>query len=87
MKYVISFEQNPETSESAFALWDNKYDVGYDWFDFDEMVDGVSMFDNMDDAIDYAREVLPEVFFDKLYIISVNEDEETKCVWTIERED
>lgn len=86
MKYVVSFEQNPKTYKSVFALWDTKHDVGYDWFDFDEMVDGASMFDNMDDAIDYAREVLPEVFFDKLYIISVNEDEETKCVWTIERE-
>jgi hypothetical protein len=87
MKYVVSFEQNPKTYESVFALWDTKYDVGYDWFDFDEMVDGVSMFDDMDATIDYAREVLSEVFFDKLYIISVNEDEETKCVWAVERED
>lgn len=86
MKYVVSFEQNPETYEGVFALWDNKYDVGYDWFDFDEMVDGVSMFDDMDAAISYAREVLPEVFFDKLYIIAVNEDEETECVQTIESE-
>ena len=87
MKYVVSFKPNPETSESAFALWDAEYDVGYDWFYFDEMVDGISMFNDLDTAIDYAREVLSEVFFDKLYIIAVSEDEETKCVWTIERED
>jgi hypothetical protein len=87
MKYVVSFEQKPETCDSAFALWDNKYDVGYDWFDFDEMVDGISMFDDMSAAIEYAREVLPEVFFDKLYVIAVNEDEETECVQTIESED
>lgn len=87
MKYVVSFEREPETYESVFALWDSKYDVGYDWFDFDEMIDGVSMFDDMDDAIDYARTVLPEVFFDELFIIEVNEDEETRCVWSIKRED
>jgi hypothetical protein len=87
MKYVVSFEQNPETSESAFALWDSKYDVGYDWFDFDEMVEGISMFDDLKAAIEYAQEVLPEVFFDKLYIIAVSEDEKTGCVWTVEKED
>lgn len=87
MKYVVSFEQSPETYESVFALWDSKYDVGYDWFGFDEMIDGVSMFDDMDDAIDYAREVIREVFFDELFIIEVNDDEETKCVWSVKRED
>jgi len=86
MKYVVSFEQSPETYESAFALWDAKYDVGYDWFDFDEMVENVSMFDDMDDAIDYAREVLPGVFFDVLYIIAVDEDENTECVWSVTKE-
>lgn len=86
MKYVVSFEQSPKTYESVFALWDAKYDVGYDWFDFDEMVDGVSMFDDMDDAIDYAREVIREVFFDVLYIIAVDDDENTECVWSVTRE-
>lgn len=86
MKYVVSFEQSPETYEGVFALWDTKYDVGYDWFDFDEMVDGVSMFDDMDDAIDYAREVIREVFFDVLYIIAVDDDENTECVWSVTRE-
>ena len=87
MKYVVSFEQCTDVYMSVFALWDSKYDVGYDWFDFDEMVDGVSMFDNMDDAINYAREVLPEVFFDKLYIIAVDEDENAECVGEIVREE
>lgn len=86
MKYVVSFEQSPETYEDVFALWDAKYDVGYDWFDFDEMVDGVSVFDDMDDAIDYAREVIREVFFDVLYIIAVDDDENTECVWSVTRE-
>ena len=80
MKYVVSFEQNPKLYNNVFALWDSEYDISYDWFDFDEMVDGVSMFDNIDDVVDYAREVLSEVFFDELYIIAVDEDDNTECV-------
>lgn len=44
------------------------------------------MFDDMDDAIDYAREVIREVFFDVLYIIAVDDDENTECVWSVTRE-
>ena len=87
MKYVVSFDSAPEVYEAAFALWDSKFDVGYDWFCFDEMVDDVSIFDNINDAISYAYEVLPEVCFEELYIIEVNEDEEIKCVYTINKED
>ena len=86
MKYVVSFEQSPKTYECVFALWDTEYDVGYDWFDFDEMVDDISMFDDVDDAIDYAREVIHEVSFDVLYIIAVDDDENTECVWSVTRE-
>ena len=71
MKYVVSFEPAPKVYEEVFALWDSKYDVGYDWFSFDEMIEDVSMFDNIDDAINYAREVLQEVFFDELYSVRI----------------
>jgi hypothetical protein len=81
MKYAVSFEQNPKVWDCSFALWDSKYDVGYDWFDFDEMVDGVSVFDNIDDATDYARDVLPEVDFDMLYVVGASEDSyDTVCI-------
>ena len=83
MKYVVSFESAPKVYEEVFALWDSKYDVGYDWFSFDEMIEDVSIFDTVDAAINYACEVLQEVFFDELYIIAVNEDEDTKCVYTV----
>lgn len=83
MKYVVSYQKNPEVCDEVFALWDSTYDVGYDWFDVEEMVDGVSIFDTQDEAEKYAREVLREVFFDELYVVGINDEDEVTYVSTV----
>ena len=77
MKYVVSYMKSPELYHEAFVAWDTLYDVGYDWFSIDELIDGVSIFNTRKKAEAYAREVLREVFFDELYIVKYNPKDET----------
>ncbi len=86
-KYAVSYESDPEIYSCSFAQWDAKHDVGYDWFSFEELIEDVSVFDKKEDAIDFAREVLSEVFFDELFIIAVDSTESFMSVWSVERED
>ena len=80
IRYAVSYEAEPEVYQTAFAMWGAKYDVGYDWFEFDELIPGISVFDDANQAIGFARDVLPEVSANILYIIAVNEDEEVSCI-------
>lgn len=77
MKYVVSYMKNPELYQEAFVAWGSLYDVGYDWFSIDELIDGVSIFNTRKKAEAYAREVLREVFFDELYVLKLNPKNET----------
>ena len=81
MKYAVSFDKEPKVWDCSFARWNSRSDVGYDWYSFDKMRKGVSWFDNVDDAIDYARDVLPEVDFDMLYVVGASDDSyDTVCI-------
>lgn len=83
MKYAVAFEPLVELSHPVFAQWDSEEDIGYGWYYFDELIPLVSVFDDEEDAIDYARDVVCEVDFDELYVISVDDNGETECLCSV----
>jgi hypothetical protein len=72
IKYVVSADANPEVWDSVFPMWDTQYDIGYEFFEFDLMEDGISIFDTPAAAVQYAKEVLREVWEDTLYVLAVD---------------
>ena len=76
IKYVVSLTAYPDVYDEVFPKWDTKYDIGYDFFDFDELVDGISIFDTPAEAVQYAHDVLHEIWDDTLYVLAVDTETE-----------
>ncbi len=83
--YVVSYKENPEPTEPAFAILDTKYDAGYDWTSYDRLALYTSMFSTAGRAEDYAKKVIRNTFYEKVHVVSIEDGRRVTYIKTISK--
>ena len=74
--YAIANCKEPEGCRTDFYQWDAKYDIGYDSDAYDELIPDVGKHRTLEEAEDYAKDVLSTIWDEEVYIVLVHEDED-----------